>query len=59
MNNDKSKSGFWLGNGVLAVAFLMLWNMGALWDYLGPAAMGLWIAVAGFGVYLVMSDDRN
>jgi hypothetical protein len=49
--NEKNK--FILGNIILGVALLMLWNIGALWEYLGAAAMGLWIAVAGLGAYLV------
>jgi hypothetical protein len=50
-NNNK----FILGNIILGVALLMLWYMGALWEYMGAAAMGLWIAVTGLGAYLVSS----
>jgi hypothetical protein len=59
MNNDKGKSTFWLGNGILVLALLMLWNMGELWEHLGAAAMVLWVVVAGFGVYLLMSGSED
>jgi hypothetical protein len=59
MNDNKGNSNFWLGNGVLLVALLMLWNIGSLWEHLGVAAMVLWVIVAGFGVYLLMSGSEN
>jgi hypothetical protein len=59
MNNDKGNGTFWLGNGVLLLALLMLWYMGELWEHLGAAAMVLWVAVAGFGAYLLMSGDGD
>jgi hypothetical protein len=51
--NESSK--FILGNVILVVSLLMLWNIGALWEQMGAAAMGLWIAVTGLGAYLVYS----
>jgi hypothetical protein len=57
--NNKSNSTFWLGNGILLLALVMLWNMGVLWEHLGAAAMVLWVAVAGYGAYLLMSGDRE
>ncbi len=47
------KARFILGNVILGVGFLMLWNFNSLWEQFGAAAMGLWIAVVGLGVYLV------
>lgn len=51
--NEKQK--FILGNVVLAAALLMLLNINSLWEILGAASMGLWVAVFGLGVYLVYS----
>ncbi len=56
MNDEKPTSKFWLGNGVMAVAMVMLLFMGKLWESMGAAAMGLWITVVALGVYLLMSD---
>ncbi|OOZ39306.1 hypothetical protein BOW53_12155 [Solemya pervernicosa gill symbiont] len=52
MNNSNSTK-FWLGNAVLAVALIMLLFMGAIWEAMGGAAMGLWIALVIAGVYLL------
>lgn len=57
MNNDANY--FWLGNVVLVIALLMLLNFNVLWDLMGAAAMGLWIAVAGFGAWLLMKKDSS
>lgn len=57
--NNKINSNFWLGNGILFLALVMLWNIGVLWEHLGVAAMVLWVAVTGFGAYLLMSGDRD
>jgi hypothetical protein len=48
---------FMLGNVVLVIALVILMNFGALWDFMGAAAMGLWIAVTGLGAWLVMKKD--
>ncbi len=59
MNNSEPTTNFWLGNAVLGLALVLLLFMGRLWEVLGAWAMGLWIAVAALGVYLVMKDkDR-
>lgn len=58
MNNEKHSPRFWLGNALLAVSLLLLFFMGSLWPLLGNWAMGLWMALAGVGMYLVTSD-RN
>ncbi len=57
MNNDANY--FWLGNVVLVIALLMLLNFNVLWDLMGAAAMGLWIAVAGLGAWLLMKKDSS
>lgn len=54
MNDEEFGPKFWLANGILAVAMLMLLFMGRLWELMGPAAMVLWIALAGTGAYLLM-----
>ncbi|MBU1425422.1 MAG: hypothetical protein KKH12_01575 [Gammaproteobacteria bacterium] len=56
MNNAESKTKFWLGNAVLAVAMLMLFYMEDLWSLLGSAAMVVWIVLVGVGVYFLMND---
>lgn len=47
---------FWLGNALLGLSLVMLIFLGSLWEMLGPLAMGLWMAVAGVGMYLVTKD---
>ena len=49
--NEKTR--FVLGNVILGVALIMLLNINSLWEQMGAAAMGLWIAVVGLGAYLV------
>ena len=56
MNDSEKTHKFWLGNGILALALLVLIYMGELWELMGPAAMGLWIVLAGVGIYLMMGD---
>ncbi len=59
MNDSEATPKFWLGNGVLALALLMLVFMGELWEMMGLMAMVLWVAVALAGVYLLMSDKNE
>jgi hypothetical protein len=47
------KTRFVLGNIILGVGLLMLLNINTLSEQMGPAFMGLWIAVVGLGAYLV------
>jgi hypothetical protein len=47
------KTRFVLGNIILGVGLIMLLNINTLWDQMGAAAMGLWIAVVGLGAYLI------
>ena len=59
MNDDKPTTKFWLGNGVMALAMLMLLFMGQLWASMGVMAMVLWAVVVGVGVYLLMADKNE
>ncbi len=56
MQDDHEKQGpyFWWGNGILALAMLLLLFMGSLWEKMGVMAMVLWVVLAGIGAYLVM-----
>jgi hypothetical protein len=56
MNDDKPTTKFWLGNGILALALLLLLFMGQLWEAMGIGAMVLWGLVVAVGVYLLMND---
>jgi hypothetical protein len=56
MHNDKHGPNFWIGNALLALALVMMFFLGALWQYLGVWAMALWMGVAGAGMYFVMQD---
>lgn len=59
MNNDEMTPRFWLGNGILAVALILLLNIGTLWDKMGVAAMMLWATLAAAGIYLIMTDKKK
>lgn len=59
MSEAKQKTYFMVGNAILAVCLLMLFNMGALWQQLGEAAMVLWVVLAATGIYCVMQDKRK
>lgn len=50
---------FWLGNAILALALLILINMGALWEQLGMMAMVLWVVMVGIGAYFVLSGQSD
>lgn len=56
MDNPKHGPRFWIGNALMAVALVMMFYLGALWQYLGMWAMGLWMVVAGAGMYFLMQD---
>ncbi len=49
--DDKTR--FVLGNIILGVGLIMLLNINTLWEQMGAAFMGLWVAVVGLGAYLV------
>lgn len=59
MSNPKHGPKFWLGNGVMALALVVLLFMGTLWQSMGVWAMGLWAALAGLGGYLLMADKDS
>ncbi|HEY9099102.1 MAG TPA: hypothetical protein VIN38_09540 [Thiobacillus sp.] len=59
MNSGKHKRNFWIGNGVLAVAMLMMFFMGPLSDALGIWAAVLWMVLAALGMGLIMSDKSD
>ena len=59
MNTDKHSRNFWIGNGVLAAAMLILFFMGPLSDALGIWAAVLWMVLAAVGMGLVMSDKSG
>ena len=44
---------------VVRLALVMLMFIDSLWAALGGWAMGLWMALAGIGMYLVMSEKRT
>jgi len=56
MNDSKRSSKYWAGNAVLAIALAVLFFMGPLSNLMGIWAMALWVALAGFGFYLVTTD---
>ena len=47
---------FWIGNALLALALVTMFFLGTLWEHLGVGAMVLWMALAGVGMYFVMTD---
>lgn len=49
---------FWTGNAVLAVALLVLLNMGALSERFGMGAVALWMALVALGFYLILSGKE-
>ncbi len=57
--NARHRRNFWLGNGVLAVAMLMMFFMGPLSDALGIWAAVIWMVLAASGVALIMSDKTD
>lgn len=54
MNDGGHGTNFWLGNAILALALVLLLNIGALWEQMGPLAMLIWAGLAGLGAYLLM-----
>jgi len=50
---------FWLGNGILALAALLLLAIDHLAQWLGTGAVALWMGLVGLGVYLIVNDDRT
>ncbi len=50
---------FWIGNGILVVAMLLLVYMGPLSETLGIWAAVLWMVVAAVGMGFLMSDKSE
>lgn len=57
MNDSQKSARFWLANGILAVAMIMLLFMESLWAAMGNMAMVLWAGIAGAGAWLLMKKD--
>jgi hypothetical protein len=56
MEPPKQPPYFWLGNGLLAVALLLLLFMDPLSQMLGVGAVALWMIVAAAGMYFIMKN---
>ncbi len=56
---NPSKTAFWIGNALLAVALLMLFYMNPLAERFGMLAFVGWAIVAALGVYLVVKDRHE
>ncbi len=59
MQDTKHNPGFILGNVILGISLVMLLFIDQLWAFLGGWAMGLWMVLAGVGMYFVMSEKRS
>jgi len=59
LNNPPTRIKFMIGNILLALALITLLFMGSLSDYLGVWAMGLWMGLAGVGIYFIMTDKGD
>lgn len=59
MNNPPTRIKFTIGNILLALALITLLFMGSLSDHLGVWAMGLWMGLAGVGIYFIMTDKSD
>jgi len=59
MQDTKQNPGFIVGNILLGLALVMLLFIDQLWSSLGGWAMGLWMVLAGAGMYLVMTEKRE
>ncbi len=59
MNGQEHGTNFWLGNAILALALLMLLDIGAFWEWMGVWAIAIWAALAGVGAYLLMKDESG
>ena len=47
---------FWIGNGVLALALIILVFMGTLSQMFGIGAVVVWMIVAAAGTYFIMKS---
>lgn len=53
---DNNRRNFWLGNGLLAVALVLMLFISQLWPVLGVWSMVLWMIMAGAGMYFITRD---
>lgn len=53
---EKKRTKFWAGNALLAISLAVLFFMGPLSALMGTWAMGLWMALAAAGFYLITTD---
>lgn len=56
---NTGKRNFWIGNGVLALAMVLLLFMGPLSEMLGIWAAVLWMVLAAVGMMLLMSGKSD
>lgn len=56
MNDIKHGPRFWAGNLLLGLALVLLFFLGSIWPLLGNWTFGLWMILAGVGMYLVTSE---
>jgi len=49
-------SRFWLGNGVLALAAVLLLFLDQAAQWLGTGAVAIWMGLVAVGVYLIVQD---
>lgn len=52
----KHSVNFWIGNLLLGLALVSMFFLSRLWELMGVWAMGLWMALAGAGMYFLMTD---
>ena len=57
--NQPDKLKFWAGNAILALDMLLLFFMQPVSEALGFAAVVLWMALAGLGVWLIMRGKQD
>lgn len=56
MQDPQNTTNFWIGNGLLAVALLILFFMDSLSQMLGMGAVALWMVFAAAGIYFMMKS---
>lgn len=54
--DDTPRTSFFLGNMVLAVAAIMLFFFGEIWERLGAWGLLAWMILVVLGVYLIWRD---
>lgn len=57
MQEPEQNRNFWIGNGLLAAALLVLLFMDSLSQALGMGAVALWMILAAAGVYFIMKKN--